>query len=87
MTCAEKNRVKAALRAAFQRALEQTLVTQDGESLLFVFKQLTSIAFDLAEIGEAPRELIAARLMRTARKRLPKLKPVLPSWPMKPGVA
>lgn len=87
MTSAEKNRVKVALRAAFQRALEETLQTQNGESLVFVFKVLNTIAFDIAEAGAAPRELIAARLMRTAQKRLPRLKSVLPAWPMKVGAA
>lgn len=87
MTSAEKNRVKVALRAAFQRALEETLQTYSGESLVFVFKALNTIAFDIAEAGDAPRELIAARLLRTAQKRLPKLKPVLPVWTMKVGAA
>jgi hypothetical protein len=76
------------LAAAFERELTALDIEQTSETLMAVFKVLTTIAFDVAEAGDAPRELIAGRLAKTARKRLPRLKSVAsPVWPMKTGTA
>lgn len=80
--------IQAVLGAAFERELTALDIEQTSETLLAVFKALTNIAFDVAEAGDAPRELIAAKLTKIARSRFPRLKPMTaPVWPMKAGTA
>lgn len=79
--------LQAALSVAFTAQLDALDVEQSPEILMAVFKAMMNIAFDCLETEAAPRELVAAKLTRIARNRLLRLKPVLPSWSMKQGVA
>ena len=75
--------LQAELAAAFVAKLDALKIDQSGETLMAVFKALLNIAFDCLESGGAPQELVAERLLKLVRRRLPRLKRVLAPWPMK----
>lgn len=75
--------LQAELSAAFVAKLDTLKIDQSAETLMAVFKALLNIAFDCLESGDAPQELVAAKLMKLVKKRLPRLKRVFMGWPMK----
>lgn len=78
-------------RAELQRELSVALIAkldslkieQSPETLMAVFKALVNIAFDLLEAGQAPQELVAAKLTKLVKTRLPRLRRVLTGWVQK----
>lgn len=75
--------LQAELSAAFIVKLDALKIDQSGETLMAVFKALMNISFDLLEAGDAPQELVAAKLTKLVKKRLPRLKRTFVGWTMK----
>lgn len=74
--------IESALRVKFVECLDSLAPEQTAETLMATFKALVTIAFDIVEGGQAPREVVAQKLSKIAKRRLPRLKRAEPAWVM-----
>ena len=79
--------IESALSSAFIETIRTLELDENSETLMMTFKALQNISFDIVEIGDAPRELVAQKLGKIAKRRLPRLQQAAPTLVMKPASA